>query len=96
MLNYYRANYPRDTGDAVNPSAAAAAAPAKIKAPVLVIHGVKDTALNARGHNSTWEQVEQDTTILMLPSAGHFVQADAPALVNGTIHDWLNRRPVAR
>lgn len=90
MMNYYRANYPRGTGADV----AAAAPPAlpMIKAPVLVIHGMKDTALNAAGHSGTWEHVQADTTILMVPNAGHFVQHDAERLVNATIRDWLNER----
>jgi pimeloyl-ACP methyl ester carboxylesterase len=88
MMNYYRANYPKGTGADV------AAPPSfpPIKVPVLVIHGMKDTALNAAGHNGTWEHVEADTTILMAPTAGHFVQHDAEALVNRTIRDWLNER----
>jgi pimeloyl-ACP methyl ester carboxylesterase len=88
MMNYYRANYPRGTG------AEAAKAPdlPKIQAPVLVIHGLKDTALNAAGHNGTWDHVAKDTTLLMIPSAGHFVQHDAQDLVDRTIRDWLNER----
>lgn len=88
MMNYYRANYPKGTGADVQ------AAPSfpPIQAPVLVIHGMKDTALNAAGHNGTWEHVAADTTILMVPNAGHFVQHDAESLVNRTIRDWLNER----
>jgi pimeloyl-ACP methyl ester carboxylesterase len=88
MMNYYRANYPKGTGADV------AAPPSfpPIKVPVLVIHGMKDTALNAAGHNGTWEHVEADTTLLMAPTAGHFVQHDAEALVDRTIRDWLNER----
>jgi len=90
MMNYYRANYPRGTG-----AEAQAAQPAPmppIQAPVLVIHGMKDTALNAAGHNGTWDHVNADTTILMIPTAGHFVQHDAEAMVNKTVRDWLNER----
>jgi pimeloyl-ACP methyl ester carboxylesterase len=88
MMNYYRANYPKGTGAEVG------APPSfpPIKAPVLIIHGMKDTALNAAGHNGAWEHVEADTTILMVPTAGHFVQHDAEALVDRTIRDWLNER----
>jgi len=89
MMNYYRANYPRIApGD---PSPPPVAYPA-IKVPVLVIHGMKDTALNAAGHNGTWDHVAADTTILMIPSAGHFVQHDAQALVDRTVKDWLDAR----
>ena len=88
MMNYYRANYPKGVGDG-----AAQPPPAPpIKVPVLVIHGMKDTALNAAGHNGTWEHVTADTTILMIPTAGHFVQHDAEALVNRTVKDWLDAR----
>ena len=88
MLNYYRANYPRDTG----PALAALPQLPRIKVPVLVIHGLKDQALNAAGHNGTWNYVDADTTLLMIPSAGHFVQYEAQPLVNRTIRDWLDAR----
>ena len=89
MMNYYRANYPRITADSPPPPAQTFP---KIKVPVLVIHGMKDTALNAQGHAGTWNQVDSDTTILMVPTAGHFVQHDAEAMVDRTVKDWLNAR----
>ena len=89
MLNYYRANYPRSVG----PTAEPAPPTPPVQAPVLVIHGMKDTALNAAGHSGTWDHVQADTTILMIPGAGHFVQHDAEKLVNRTIRDWLDQRP---
>ena len=93
MLNYYRANYPRGTGDATTvASGLVAAKPPQIKVPVLVIHGMKDTALNAAGHAGTWDHVTADTTLLMIPTAGHFVQHDAEALVNTTVKGWLDQR----
>jgi pimeloyl-ACP methyl ester carboxylesterase len=90
MMNYYRANYPKGTGADMAAGPPPSFPP--IKAPVLVIHGMKDTALNAAGHNGTWEHVQGDTTILMVPTAGHFVQHDAEALVDRTIKDWLDAR----
>ncbi len=89
MLNYYRANYPRDTGASVT----ALPPLPHIKVPVLVIHGLKDQALNANGHSGTRNWVDADTTLLMIPGAGHFVQYDALALVNRTVRDWLDARP---
>ena len=88
MMNYYRANYPRGVGETAGPPLA----PPRIKVPVLVIHGVKDTALNAAGHSGTWNHVDADTTIVMFPAAAHFVQHDAAAQVNRTIRDWLDAR----
>lgn len=89
MLNYYRANYPRGTEE---PSGVTAPNPPRIKVPVLVIHGMKDTALNAAGHAGTWNHVDADTTVVMIPSAGHFVQHDAETRVNRTVRGWLDER----
>lgn len=93
MMNLYRANYPKDDKAAAEANARALAMP-KVKAPTLIIHGVDDTSLLAAGHNSAWTFIEADTTLVMVPGAGHFVQADAPALVNRAIRDWLAARPV--
>lgn len=88
MMNYYRANYPKGTGADAPPPATYP----PIKVPVLVIHGMQDKALNAAGHSGTWEHVTADTTLLMIPTAGHFVQHDAEKLVDRTVRDWLNAR----
>lgn len=85
MLNFYKANYPtapyqEDTRDVP-----------KIKAPVLVFHGLDDSALLAQGLNNTWEYVEKPVTIVTVPGAGHWVQEDAADLVNATLEDWLKR-----
>ncbi len=89
MLNYYRANYPKTTDG----TGTMGAAIVPIAAPVLIIHGLKDTALNAAGHSGTWDYVTADTTLLMIPGAGHWVQHDAQDLVDRTIKDWLAQRP---
>jgi pimeloyl-ACP methyl ester carboxylesterase len=88
MMNYYRANSPRGTGAAIAPPPS----PPRVKVPVLVLHGMKDTALNAAGHSGTWNYVDADTTIVMFPNAAHFVQHDAEAQVNRAVRDWLNAR----
>jgi pimeloyl-ACP methyl ester carboxylesterase len=93
MMNYYRANYP--TG-ANPPTSLAPANFPKIAVPLLVIHGMKDTALLSMGHNDTWDQAAKDTTLLMIPTANHFVQQDAADLVNGTIRSWLDARRPAK
>lgn len=92
MMNYYRANYPRGAGEATETPATMQPPNQRVKVPLLVIHGMKDTALNAAGHSGTWNYVDADTTIVMAPTAGHFVQHDAEALVNATVRDWLNAR----
>jgi pimeloyl-ACP methyl ester carboxylesterase len=83
MLNYYKANYPREPYTDKNPDLP------KVKCSVLMIHGLKDKALLATGLNNTWEWVEKDLTILTIPNADHFVQQDAPDTVTRTIDRWL-------
>jgi pimeloyl-ACP methyl ester carboxylesterase len=92
MMNYYRANYPRGAGADTQAPASMAAPTQRVKVPTLVIHGMKDTALNAAGHAGTWDYVDADTTLVMAPTAGHWVQHDAEALVDRTVRDWLNAR----
>jgi epoxide hydrolase 4 len=88
MLNYYKANYPK-------PDAPPPAQPVtfpKVKAPVLMFHGLEDQALLPGALNGTWQWVEKDLTIVTVPGAGHFVQQDAAQIVSDTMVDWLARR----
>ena len=88
MLNYYKRNYPAASG------AAAPAAPEfpKVKAPVLMFHGLNDQALHSDGLSGTWNWVEKDLTLVTVPGAGHFVQQDAADLVTSTMRFWLDAR----
>ena len=85
MLNYYKQNFPREPYKS-DPSPVV-----KVKAPVLLIHGLDDKFLLAGALNHTWEWVENDLTLVTIPGAGHFVHHDKPELVNRTIKMWLNR-----
>lgn len=85
MLSYYKQNYPRE------PYLQDVSPLKKVQSPVLAIHGLKDMFLLAPALNNNWEYVEQDYTLVTVPSAGHFVQADAPELVTKTIRNWLLR-----
>lgn len=85
MLNYYKRNYPRE------PYSESAVAMAPVKAPVLLIHGLKDPYLLHPALCGTWEWVEKDLTLVTIPDAGHFVQHDAADLVTRTIKMWLGR-----
>jgi len=85
MLNYYKRNYPRE------PYSEDTSPVKKVQAPVLVMHGLKDTFLLAAGLNNTWDYVEKDLTIVTVPTAGHFVQADEPEFVTKTMRGWLLR-----
>lgn len=85
MLNYYKRNYPRE------PYVEDSSPVVKAKCPVLMIHGLKDTALLASDLNDNWAFVEKDFTLVTIPDAGHFVQQDAPDLVLRSIRSWLTR-----
>jgi epoxide hydrolase 4 len=85
MLNYYKRNYPRE------PYTEDPSPLKKVQSSVLVIHGLKDTALLAPALNNTWDYVERDLTITTVPAAGHFVQADEPDFVTKTMRAWLLR-----
>ncbi len=84
MLNYYKRNYPRepykeDTSPVV-----------KLKMPVLMIHGLGDTALLSGALNGTWDWVD-DLTLVTIPESNHFVQQDASEKVSRSIKMWLAR-----
>lgn len=85
MLNYYKRNYPREPYKE-DPSPVI-----KIKVPVLMIHGLKDTALLSGGLNNNWDYIEKDLTLVTVPEAGHFVQQDAAEFVTRTMVMWLSR-----
>jgi pimeloyl-ACP methyl ester carboxylesterase len=85
MTNYYKRNYPRE------PYVEDTSPLVKVKMPVLMIHGLNDTALMPGGLNNTWKWLEKDLTLVTVPGAGHFVQHDASDLVTRSIKMWLNR-----
>lgn len=85
MLNYYKRNYPRE------PYKEDTSPVAKVKVPVLMIHGLNDWALLPGALNNTWEWLEKDLTLVTIPGASHFVQQDASELVSRSIKMWLAR-----
>ncbi|MEC8305432.1 MAG: alpha/beta hydrolase, partial [Planctomycetota bacterium] len=82
MLNYYKANYPRPPYDETPEMP-------PVDCSVLMIHGLKDTALLPGALNDTWKWVKRDLTLVTLPEAGHFVQQDAGPKVTQTLLTWL-------
>ena len=88
MLNYYKRNYPRSVGT----DAPQVPELPKAKMPVLMFHGLGDTALHADGLAGTWNWLEKDLTLVTVPGAGHFVQQDAAELVTTTMRWWLLMR----
>ncbi len=85
MLNFYKRNYPRE------PYTEDTSPVIKVKASVLMILGLGDTALLPGALNDTWQWLEKDLTLVTIPGAGHFVQQDASDLVTRSIRMWLAR-----
>jgi len=85
MLNYYKQNYPRE------PYVEDTSPVVMVKCPVLLIHGLKDTALLSPALNGNWDYVEKDFTLVTIPDASHFVQQDASEMVTRSIRSWLTR-----
>ena len=83
MLNYYKANYPRE------PYVEDTSPLVKVKAPVLIFHGLQDFALLPGGLNDTWEWLDSDMTLVTLPGVSHWVQVQAKERVTQTMKMWL-------
>lgn len=88
MFDHLRANQPFGSLSAGEDGSAMA-----INLPVLIIHGVDDEVVLVSGHDHTWDYVSNDSAILRIPGAGHFVHHDRPDIVNGTIRSWLDLHP---
>jgi pimeloyl-ACP methyl ester carboxylesterase len=88
MLNYYRALV-RGGGAARQ----RALGYPKIETPTLMIWGEHDSALGKETTYGT-EAFVRDLTIRYLPDASHWVQQEAPEVVNAMLDAWLTGRPV--
>ncbi len=85
MLNYYKANYPPEPYEYDEQSVQFP----PVKCPVLMFHGLKDTALLPGALNDTWKWIDNDLTLVTIPGAGHFVQQDAAETVTKHMVAWL-------
>lgn len=86
MLNYYKASYPKPS----NGAAISKALERRIKCPVLMIHGMNDTAFPPGTLNDHWLWIENSFTLRTFPKAGHFIQREEPQKVYFYIRQWLN------
>ncbi|MET0908128.1 MAG: alpha/beta hydrolase [Ilumatobacteraceae bacterium] len=86
MLNYYRAlvRGVRKTASEETPV---------IEVPTLMLWGVQDVALSKETTDGT-DQYVSDLTLRFLPDASHWVQQDAPEIVNAMLLAWLAGEPV--
>jgi pimeloyl-ACP methyl ester carboxylesterase len=96
MLNWYRASkleVPAVGDDATLPLWTHAPFP-RLRAPTLVVWGLKDTALLPIQLEGL-EDVVADLRIVTSDSAGHFITWEEPGTVTGAIRDFLAETPAA-
>ncbi|WP_158811955.1 alpha/beta fold hydrolase [Beijerinckia sp. L45] len=82
MLNYYRANARRLGEPTPSPM---------IETPILMIWGEADTALGLE-LTEGYAPYVADFTLNRLPGVSHWVQQEAPDLVNARLATWLRAR----
>ena len=88
MLDYYRAAF-----SGLNSGAGWSADLPNLTMPVLQFHGLKDKAVDKDGLRDTWNWINEDYTLVTIPSSGHWVQRDAADIVTDTMRWWLKSRP---
>ncbi len=86
MINYYRAALR-------NRRALSREELPEIETPTLMIWGLEDTALSKETTDGTDEHVA-DLTMRFLPGVSHWVQQEAPEIVNAQLLAWLDGDPV--
>ena len=84
MVNYYNANYPKEpyTYDEKKTYPL-------IQCPVLQFHGLDDPYLLKEALAGTWDWIDNEYTLVTIPSVGHFVQQEAPDRVTRKMLSWL-------
>ena len=90
MLDYYRAAF-----SGLNAPTGEDQEPPMLTMPVLQFHGLKDKAVDKDGLRDTWNWINEDYTLVTVPSSGHWVQREAADLVSTTMLWWLKSRPVS-
>lgn len=86
MVNYYRAAFR-------GAHAMASEALPVIETPTLMLWGLQDAALSKETTDGTEEHVA-DLTLRFLPGVSHWVQQEAPEIVNAMLLAWLDGAPV--
>ncbi|MBG7605578.1 MAG: alpha/beta hydrolase [Actinobacteria bacterium] len=86
MINYYRAAFRGGRKSASEELPV-------IHSPTLMIWGLEDSALSKETTDGTEEHVE-DLTMRFLPDVSHWVQQEAPEIVNAMMLAWLDGDPV--
>lgn len=92
MINYYRANFPTLENLRKESFSNRNKDLKNLEMPVLIIHGKKDKFSPTNGHNNTWNFVDNELTIEILPEAGHFVQQDESQKVTELLAEFLMKK----
>ncbi|MGJ8686105.1 MAG: alpha/beta fold hydrolase [Spongiibacteraceae bacterium] len=88
MLNYYRGLIRHGLSQKVYKALGN-----QVSTPTLMIWGEQDTALDITTTHGTSELVD-DLTLRYLPNVSHWVQQEAPEVVNTMMEAWLTGKPV--
>lgn len=90
MIHYYSANFPtlenQSKPDFLNRKRDLP----NIKMPVLIVHGKKDKYAPTQAHNNSWDFVDGELTIVVLPKAGHFIQQDESEKLTALIKKFIS------
>ncbi|WP_187331448.1 MULTISPECIES: alpha/beta hydrolase [unclassified Mesorhizobium] len=86
VLNYYRANIPLGRVPDIGPLPF-------IRAPTLALFGTDDPYVPASAFDGTFREVDNVSSVLALPGAGHFIHHQAAAFVTREIEAWVAQPP---
>ena len=84
MLNWYRANAFQGTFKEKFEV---------LETPTLMVWGKVDSALGV-GMTDATDELVRDFTLRLLPDVSHWVQQEAPEIVNETVEAWLTGQTV--
>ncbi|TGP49822.1 alpha/beta hydrolase [bacterium M00.F.Ca.ET.230.01.1.1] len=86
MLGYYRANIPLGRVPDIGPLPL-------VKAPTLVMFGANDPYVPASAFDGTFREVDNVTSVVAIPGAGHFIHHQAAGFVSREVEGWVTRPP---
>ncbi|MBZ9847276.1 alpha/beta hydrolase [Mesorhizobium sp. CA14] len=86
MLGYYRANIPLGRVPDIGPLPL-------VRAPTLVLFGTDDPYVPTNAYDGTFREVDNVTSLIAIPDAGHFIHHQAAGLVSREIEAWVSRPP---
>ncbi len=86
MLGYYRANIPLGKMPDIGSLP-------PVRAPTLVLFGADDPYIPAGAYDGTFREVDNVTSVVAIPGAGHFIHHRAAGFVSREIEAWVSRPP---